>query len=123
MALEFLRKIGLSDGEIKVYSSLLDLGKAPLNKIHERTGIERRNIYDILNKLIERGLISYTLEKGKKTYQCTPPSRIIDEIKRRQNNLKELEKTKEEIKSGLDLIKKSEEIAFDIYSLLDESEL
>ncbi len=28
-----------------------------------------RNIYDILNKLIERGLVSYTIEKGKQTHQ------------------------------------------------------
>ena len=53
MTLEILRKIGLSEGEIKVYNALLDLGTSSLNQIHEKTGIERRNIYDILNKLIE----------------------------------------------------------------------
>ena len=80
MKTEILRKIGLSDGEIKVYSALLDLRRSPVNKIHEKTGIERRNIYDILNKLIEKGLVSYTIEKGKKTYQCTHPNKLVEEI-------------------------------------------
>ena len=65
MQLELLRKIGLSEGEVKIYTALLDLGLSPINKIHERTGIERRNIYDILNKLIERGLeVLATREPG-----------------------------------------------------------
>ncbi len=71
MELEYLRKIGLSEGEVKVYSAVLNIGTSNLNKIHEKTGIERRNIYDILNKLIEKGLISYTIEKGKKHFQIT----------------------------------------------------
>ena len=65
MELEYLRKIGLTSGEIKVYSAVLEIGASSLNKIHEKTGIERRNIYDILNKLIEKGLVSYVIERGK----------------------------------------------------------
>ena len=89
--LEFLKELGLSDGQIEVYSAILELGISSLNGIHEKTGIERRNIYDILNKLMERGLVTYTTERGKRTYQCTHPNKIIEEIKIRQNALKELE--------------------------------
>ena len=69
---DILRNIGLSEGEITIYSALLDLGKAPVNKIHEKVGIERRNIYDILNKLIERGLVSY-INENKEILQTQPP--------------------------------------------------
>ena len=89
--LECLKELGLSDGQIAVYSAILELGISSLNGIHEKTGIERRNIYDILNKLMERGLVTYTTERGKRTYQCTHPNKIIEEIKIRQNALKELE--------------------------------
>ncbi|MBS3096820.1 hypothetical protein J4480_05265 [Candidatus Woesearchaeota archaeon] len=98
MALEFLRKIGLSDGEIKVYSSLLDLGKAPLNKIHERTGIERRNIYDILNKLIERGLVTYIKENKKRLFEISHPNKIIGYVEEKKH---ELDITKQEIEKEL----------------------
>ncbi len=77
-----LKEIGLSDGEVKVYTAVLELGIASINKIHEKVGIERRNIYDILNKLIEKGLVSYTLEKQVKVYQCTYPGKIAEEIKK-----------------------------------------
>jgi sugar-specific transcriptional regulator TrmB len=101
MALEILRKIGLTEGEIKVYSAILEIGISTINKIHEKTGIERRNIYDILNKLIEKGLVSYTIEKGKRTYQITHPNKIIGYIEERKH---ELDKTKEEIEKEIPLI-------------------
>ena len=91
MDLENLKELNLSDGQIRVYSAVLELGTSNLNSIHEKTGIERRNIYDILNKLIERGFISYITEKGKRTYQCTHPNKILEEIHAKQATLKRLE--------------------------------
>ena len=101
MELSILRKIGISEGEIKVYSALLDLGKSPINKIHEKTGIERRNIYDILNKLIERGLATYVNENKKRFFQISHPSKIIGYIEEKKN---QLEKTEEEVKKDIPLI-------------------
>lgn len=90
MKLENLKELGLSEGQISVYNAVLELGISTLNKIQEKTGIERRNIYDILNKLIEKGFITYTIEKGKKTFQCVHPNKIAEEIKNKQEALKEL---------------------------------
>jgi len=100
MELQNLKELGLSAGEIRVYSAILNIGISNLNKIQEKTGIERRNIYDILNKLIEKGLISYTIEKGKRTYQCTHPNKLLDEIKKKETSLSKL---KEEIPKLKDL--------------------
>jgi len=91
MKFENLKELGLSDGQISVYSAVLELGISSLNSIQEKTGKERRNIYDILNKLIEKGLVTYSVEKGKRTYQCTHPNKIREEINRKQAALKELE--------------------------------
>lgn len=107
MILEILNKIGLSDGEVKVYSSLLDLGTSTLNNIHEKTAIERRNIYDILNKLIEKGFVSYTIEKGRRTYQITHPNKILSYIEQKQYNLTQIKK---EILKEIPLIIKKFEI-------------
>ena len=94
MSLEILRKIGLSNGEIKVYNALLDLGSSSLNYIHEKTRVERRNIYDILNKLIERGLIGYVIENRRKFYSISNPNKILGYIEERKNDF---DKIKEEI--------------------------
>lgn len=92
MSLEVLRNIGLSEGEIKIYSALVDLGMSPISKIHEKTGIERRNIYDILNKLIEKGMITYITENKKRSFQITHPNKIIGYIEEKKYRL---DKTKE----------------------------
>ncbi len=125
MKLESLKEIGLTKGQIEVYSAVLELGISTINKIHEKTGIERRNIYDILNKLIEKGFISYTTEKGKRTYQCTHPNKILEEVKRKEAALKELEREVPKIKDLFSLSKP--EIRAEVYrgneaikSLLDE---
>ncbi len=111
--LQLLEELGLSQGQIDVYSAVLELGISTLNKIQEKTGIERRNIYDILNKLIEKGLVSYTVEKGKKTYQCTHPNKILQDIKKKEENLKELENKIPQIKDLFDLSKP--EIRAEVY--------
>lgn len=99
MELEFLKELGLSEGQINVYEAVLKKGIATINNIQEKTGIERRNIYDILNKLIEKGFISYTIENKKRTYQTTHPNKIAEEIKIKQGKLKELKNTLPDMKT------------------------
>src|SRR3989344_9012160 len=94
MSLNILRTIGLSEGEIKVYSAVLDLGSASVNKIHEKVGMERRNIYDILNKLIEKGLITYSEENKKRTFRITHPNKIVGYLEEKK---KELDNSKNQI--------------------------
>ncbi|MDD4983533.1 MAG: helix-turn-helix domain-containing protein [Candidatus ainarchaeum sp.] len=92
MDIEILSKIGLSKGEIKIYSILLELGVSNITKIHEKTGIERRNIYDILNKLIERGLVTYIQENKKRLFKTTNPDKIISYIEDKENSLQKIKK-------------------------------
>ena len=104
MHLGSLKEMGLSAGEIKVYSALLEIGKAPVNRIHEKTGIERRNIYDILNKLIERGLVTYIFENKKRFFQITHPNMLVGYVEEKKHVL---ENTKKDLEKELpDLIKK-----------------
>ncbi|MBN1157468.1 hypothetical protein JXA85_07640 [Candidatus Woesearchaeota archaeon] len=95
MTLHFLRKIGLSEGEIKVYSALLDEGLSPINRIHEKTGIERRNIYDILNKLIEKGFVTYITENKRRLFQVSHPGKILGYIDEKKHELEEIKKETE----------------------------
>lgn len=87
--LEILRKIGLSEGEIKVYSALLDLGSSSVSELHGRIGMERRNIYDILNKLVEKGLVSYTEDNKKRRFQITHPKKILGYLDEKKKELED----------------------------------
>ena len=66
MDLPELNELNLTTGQIKVYQALLEYGTAGIHKIQEKTGLERRAIYDIINKLRKKGIVSYTIEKGKR---------------------------------------------------------
>ncbi|MBI4173149.1 MAG: hypothetical protein HY519_00340 [Candidatus Aenigmarchaeota archaeon] len=95
MPLPILRAIGLSDGEAKVYQALLDLGPAPAGRIHEKAGMERRNVYDILSKLIEKGLVAYVEENGRKAYSLGHPNRLLGYLDERGQELARLRKKAE----------------------------
>lgn len=97
MNLEILKKMGLSEGEIKIYNALLEIGATSLNKIHQKVRIDRRNIYDILNKLIERGLVSYMNENSKKIFRISNPDKLISYIEEKKSNLNEVKKEVEKI--------------------------
>lgn len=90
MNLEILRRIGLSEGEIRVYNTLLEIGATSINNIHKRIGIDRRNIYDILNKLIQRGLVSYIETDGKRTFRISNPDKLLSYIEEKKSDLNEI---------------------------------
>lgn len=82
---EHLRSAGLTENEIKVYSCLLELGPRPAGTISRRTGLHRRVIYDVTERLIQKGLVGYILENNKKIFHSANPSRfleIVEEEKR-----------------------------------------
>lgn len=74
---EALREAGLAENEGKVYLALLGLGRVPVNRIHEATGVHRRNIYDSLNSLIEKGLVTYAYEGKKKYFEPKDPHMLL----------------------------------------------
>ncbi|MGV8169699.1 MAG: TrmB family transcriptional regulator [Candidatus Nanoarchaeia archaeon] len=108
MNLEILKKLGLSEGEIKVYSALLEIGASSINNIHEKVGMDRRNIYDILNKLIERGLVAYIEENGKRTFKISNPDKILSYIEEKKSGLDEIKSEVEKIMPAMQSIFKSE---------------
>ncbi|MBS3166203.1 hypothetical protein J4444_03715 [Candidatus Woesearchaeota archaeon] len=81
---EQLVNVGLTKTEAKIYLMLLDITKSQAGILSRKTGIHRRSIYDALDRLIEKGLVSYIVENGKRFYSPTDPKRIqelIDEQK------------------------------------------
>lgn len=84
---ELLQKIGLSLNEARVYEALLHLAEANVNKISIASKVHRRNVYDSLNKLIEKGLASETFVKGEKLFKPINPERLKEIIKEKETVL------------------------------------
>jgi len=91
MEIPELKILGLTQGQIKVYSAILNIGISSINNIHEKTGLERRAIYDIINKLIKKGLITYTIEKGKRTYQIATINKLKEQIQEKKQQIEKFE--------------------------------
>ncbi|MGC8937301.1 MAG: helix-turn-helix domain-containing protein, partial [Candidatus Methanomethylicaceae archaeon] len=54
--INFLKDLGFSDSEIKLYLKLLSLGKADSRAISKATAIPLPRVYPIAEKLAEKGL-------------------------------------------------------------------
>jgi len=85
-----LVKLGLSVNESLVYLVLLDIGKAKAGLISKKSQINRTTTYDSLSKLIDRGLVSYSMETNKKLFSPSSPSKLLENIKDQEFMLKEI---------------------------------
>ncbi len=96
--LSFLKRLGLSDGPIAVYRAMLDEGDASVQRLHEITGFERRNVYDMLAKLSERGLVAHFLDGKVKRYRLANPRRAATAL---EEKMSELEAVKREVDEAI----------------------
>ena len=72
-----LRSAGLTETEIKVYDSLLSLGVTTAGKLVEHSGVHRKNVYEALHKLADKGLVTYVIENKIKYFQPKDPQNIL----------------------------------------------
>jgi len=85
---KILKQAGLSDQEVDVYLGLLRLGSVAVSKISQETGLHRSNLYDTLEKLQSKGLVSHIIKSNIKYYQATHPDRIVSYLKERIDNIR-----------------------------------
>ena len=81
---EILQSNGLSLNESKVYEALLYLGESNTNQISIKAKVHRRNVYDSLSRLIEKGLASETFIKGERFFKAINPERLKEIIKEKE---------------------------------------
>ena len=57
--LKTLQRLGLEEQEAKTYLALLDLGETTITKLAERAELGRVHMYQIANRLIQRGIAHF----------------------------------------------------------------
>jgi sugar-specific transcriptional regulator TrmB len=90
MQTKTLQKLGLSKGESEIYLTLTKLGQSNIATLSKITKHHRTHIYDTLEKLKQKGLISETTIQNKKFVQPTSPKNILDYIKEKEELAKNL---------------------------------
>jgi len=96
-----LKEFGLTDKEALVYLELLKLGKINLQELAKRVDLPRTTIYNTLNYLHVKGLVSKIVKENVTYFEAVEPSRMIDSIDQKKeillSVLPELESLKNQI--------------------------
>ncbi|MBT6757380.1 MAG: hypothetical protein HN964_04305 [Candidatus Jacksonbacteria bacterium] len=87
MPVDELQSLGLSLNEAKIYETLLDLKESNVADIVTSSKIHRRNVYDTLNRLIDKGLVFPILTKGQNFYSPVDPDKLVEVIQEKQETL------------------------------------
>ena len=75
--IENLTKFGLSEKEAKVYLACLELGDSVASDIALKSNLPRTLVYDILERLIDLGLVSYSIRDNKKFFRASDPEELL----------------------------------------------
>jgi len=105
-----LKEYGLSDKEIKVYVALLSLGSINLQEIAKKLDFPRTTVYNTLNYLYEKGLVSKIIKKNITFFEATDPKKLVDKLNQRKRLI-------ENVLPNLEILKKSvkESSSIEIY--------
>ena len=89
---KILEDIGLTKNEIKIYLALLKLGQTTSWSIIKDTGIHTSKVYDGLQRLLDKGLVSYIIISNTKNFSATDPSRLLDFLDDKKRTIENYEK-------------------------------
>ena len=78
MYTDILEELGFSTNEAKIYETLVTYGGSGVSTIALRSKIHRRNVYDTVNRLLEKGLIYEVYRENETLYEPVNPSKLLD---------------------------------------------
>lgn len=137
--------VGYSEDEVKVYLATLMLGSRPVSIIAKEIGFRRSKTYDVIRKLLEKGLLQEYSRNKVLHFSAVKPSTLLSTIRNQREhfdsiidqltralpalevlNLKSVNKTKLELWRGDDAMCAIMEETFDhpnstMYYLMDYS--
>ncbi len=82
-----LSDMGLTDSEIKVYKALLELGDSTRGDIVNTSQISGSKVYEILERLQEKGLVSVYSQNNIKHFKPANPKQLIIYLEQKQQKL------------------------------------
>lgn len=106
MEIKIFQEIGLTDSEIKVYLALIELGSSKKGPLVKKAGITSSKIYEVMDKLIDKGLASYVTKDKVRYFNAAPPSRIKDYLKEKESNIRNQEQELDKLLPILELKQK-----------------
>ena len=109
---EILEKIGLTKTEARIYETLLRAGQSTTTVIVRESGIHASKVYEFLDKLIDKGLVSYIIRRNKKYFMASTPKNLRNIIGDKQHQLQQQQIELDSIIPKLEAITSSRKEAF-----------
>lgn len=73
-----LQNFGLDEKEAKTYLAVLELGEGNIGRIVKKSGIKRTTLYDVIESLKKKGLLSM-VRRDKRTVYLAEDPRVLEE--------------------------------------------
>lgn len=105
-----LISLGFTQNEAKVYLALVKYQRSDANTLIKETKLHKKLVYENTEKLIDKGLVGFVIEKNRKIFGITSTNFLVELF---ENKIKEELKKKQEaekIASELDKVVKATKI-------------
>lgn len=121
-----LQQFGFTQYESQVYTSLITINKAlDPTAIVKRSGVPRTKVYEVLNNLVEKGIVLEATVEKKRQYTALPMEAMIEKLKANFDanieELKKIEVAEMEIDDRVWTLKENQSIASVMKELTDEA--
>lgn len=84
---EILEEIGLSPNEAKIYEGLLNMGVSSVPAISLKIGVHKRNVYDVIPKLLKKGIIYQIVDIKERLYAPVEPTKLSELLREKEDKL------------------------------------
>jgi len=82
-----LIELGLSKNESIIYLFLLKNPNITTGPIIKETGISNSRVYESINSLISKGLVTYTVQKSGKYFSASSPDKFLEKEEERKKQI------------------------------------
>jgi sugar-specific transcriptional regulator TrmB len=87
---QMLKKLGLTEYESKVYSTLVLTGPSRVGELSRQSGVPQAKIYGVLDKLIDKNMVEVFGVKPKEFKAISPDVILRELLENKESELKEL---------------------------------
>jgi sugar-specific transcriptional regulator TrmB len=108
-------KLGLTKGEIKVYLALNRFGESTIGPIGAESKVSKSKLYDILDKLIAKGLVGYIIKNNVKYFSANDPKMLITYLNKKDEELHKIKQDITKLLPELSMKRKAKKRTAEIY--------
>ena len=103
MVFHVLERLGLTPSEARVYIALLELGPSTAGPITHEAKVASSKTYSLLEKLLEKGLITTYKEGGVHHFKAAEPDRLRDYLHEREAEFRGVEEELDKVIPQLEI--------------------